>query len=100
MPSAADIAAFLRRVRAAVDGGRVVLSDYAVEGADELGWEPWDVRAQLRELGPEDWFRCEESVALPGDLLWVFTPELWDGDSLWIRLLERNGIVVVSFHRG
>lgn len=27
-------------------------------------------------------------------------PEFWDGGHLWIRLVERAGIVVISFHRG
>lgn len=99
-PVVLDLAAFLRRARAAVDEGRVILSDYALEGADTLGWEPWDVRMQIRELAVDDWLRCEASTEVPGDMLWIFTPELWDNGYLWIRLVERNGIFVVSFHRG
>jgi hypothetical protein len=100
IPGASAIAAFLRRVRHAVDTGRVELTSYATDGADELGWEPLDVLDQLRELTVEEWFRCEESTAVRGDLIWVFTPNLWDEDYLWIRLVERGGIVVISFHRG
>lgn len=100
MSSPNELAAFLRRVLAALDADRVGLTDYAREGMDDLGWEEFDVRAQLRELVPNDWLRCEPSLHKPEDLIWVFTPDFWDDGFLWIRIVERHGLVVVSFHRG
>lgn len=99
-PKPTALAAFLTRVREAVAAGRLEVTDYAREGADELGWAESDILEQLRELTAEDFLRCEDSTSRPGDLLWVFTPGLWDESYLRIRLVERSGIVVVSFHRG
>jgi hypothetical protein len=65
-----------------------------------LEWTGEDLRLQLLELTGEDFLRTEESNAPEGGLIWVFTPDLWDGGYLWIRLVERAGIVVISFHRG
>jgi len=59
-----------------------------------------DLRLQLLELAIDDLLRTEQSTAPEGGLIWVFTPELWDGSHLWIRLVERAGIVVISFHKG
>jgi len=59
----------------------------------------WHIPEQLKELAVEDHRHCELSKAPTTDAIWVFTPELWGDDLLWIRLIERNGIVVVSFHR-
>ena len=99
-PTLAQIQAFLRRLRLAVDEEKVVVSTYAADRAvSELGWDLWDILEQLKDLVPEDHRHCELSRAPTADLIWVFTPELWDGDLLWIRLLERDGIVVVSFHK-
>lgn len=94
------IGRFLNRLRVAVEGDRVVVTDYAVEGAEALGWDEWDVVQQLLQLTAEDWFRCEQSRVRPEETLWVFTPDLRDAGILWIRLQERSGVVVVSFHRG
>lgn len=80
--------------------GRVFVSAYAAErAADDLEWDQWDIVEQLKELDIGDHRHCEISRAPTEDLIWVFTPDLWDGDLLWIRLIERDGIVVVSFHR-
>jgi len=59
-----------------------------------------DLRLQLLELAIDDLLRTEQSTAAEGGFIWVFTPELWDGGHLWIRLVERAGIVVISFHKG
>ena len=85
-------------MRAAVADGRVEFTGYAREGADDLGWDQFDMVEQLRELTPDDFLRCEESH--DGSRVWVFIPGLWDDWYLWVRLVERGGIVVVSFHRG
>lgn len=101
MPASADqLAAFLQRLRRAVDVGRVEVRAYALDGLRDLEWSAEDLRLQLLELAAEDFLRAEESTAPEGGLIWVFTPEVWDGGHLWIRLVERSGIVVISFHRG
>lgn len=98
--SADQLVSFLQRVRRAVTEGRVEIRAYAVEGMRDLEWTAEDLRLQLIELAAEDCFRVEDSTAPQGGLIWVFTPEFWDGGHLWIRLVERAGIVVISFHRG
>ena len=73
---------------------------YALDGLRELEWTAQDLRLQLLELTLDDLLRTEESTAPEGGVVWVFTPEFWDGGHLWIRLVERSGIVVISFHKG
>ena len=99
-PSAEQIVSFLQRVRRAVTEGRVEIRAYAVEGLRDLEWTAEDLRLQLIELAAEDFLRVGDSIAPQGGIIWVFTPEFWDGGHLWIRLVERAGIVVISFHRG
>jgi hypothetical protein len=94
------VCAFLSRVRRAVAQNRLELTNYARDGIREMGWEIEDVQLQLVELAPGDFLRIETSVAVPTDVVWVFAPEHWDGGSVWIRLVERSGILVVSLHRG
>ena len=94
------LSSFLARVREAASSGRVELRVYALDGARELGWDAADIRAQLLDLVEADFLRTERSTAPEGGLIWVFTPDLWDGGYLWIRLIERKNIVVVSFHEG
>lgn len=99
-PTLDDISAFLKRVRYAVDREYVVVTRYAAERASEdLEWDEWDILEQLKELHHDDHLRCEASKAFPNDLIWVFTPDYWDGGQLWIRLVERDDLIVVSFHR-
>ena len=43
LPTDRQIAAFLQRLRAAVAEDRVVIRDYAVEGAASVGWQVEDV---------------------------------------------------------
>lgn len=99
-PTAEQIAAFLVRLRRAVADDRIEIRAYALEGLRDLEWTAEDLRMQLLELGVDDLLRTEASTALQGGLVWVFTPEFWDGGFLWIRLIERAGIVVISFHKG
>lgn len=99
-PSASELEAFLRRMTRAVHEGRAEIRGYAREGGRDLGWDAKDIRLQLVELTSGDLRRLEESTAPEGGLVWVFTPDFWDGGYLWIRLIERHGIVVISFHRG
>lgn len=100
VPDAGQIAAFLLRLGASVADGRVEIRGYALDGLRELEWTAQDLRLQLLELSADDLFRTEESTAVEGGLIWVFTPEFWDGGYLWLRLIERGGIVVISLHKG
>ena len=57
--------------------------------------------ATLADLEVSDFERCERSTNGPRgghELVWVFTPASDDGLPLWVRLVERGGVVVVSFH--
>jgi len=80
----------------------VRISDYARDRAsEELGWDIFDIGQQLRELTEDDLYRREASHDQPWEEVWTFTPPLPDEEGfLWIRLVERSGILVVSFHRG
>jgi hypothetical protein len=99
-PTADQVAAFLIRLGRAVSEGRVEIRGYALEGLRDLEWTAADLRLQLLELSVDDFLRTEVSTTPQGGLVWVYTPEFWDGGSLWIRLIERAGIVVISFHKG
>jgi hypothetical protein len=105
VPSVPIIRSFLGRVRLAVRESRVTVTAYARGGAHDLNWEEWDIIQQLLELTVEDWLRCEDpnqASAPTSDLVWVFTPPLPEDEesALWIRLVERDGIVVISLHIG
>jgi hypothetical protein len=99
VPAIREISALLNRLRSAVVDGRVEVRGYAIEGLRDLEWTAADLRLQLLELTVDDLLRAEQSTAPEGGLIWVFTPEFWDGGHLWIRLVERSGIVVISFHK-
>lgn len=95
------VAAFLRRVRHLVEDGRLQVTDYARSRAwAELEWTEWDIREQVLTLTVADHERCEDSTVHPDDVVWVFCPENPDHGALWIRLIERDGVIVVSFHQG
>ncbi|MCK6501942.1 hypothetical protein L6R53_00815 [Myxococcota bacterium] len=99
-PSPEQVSSFLRRLRHSVSEGRLEIRAYALDGMRDLEWTTDDLRLQLLELARTDFLRVEDSTAPQGGIIWVFTPEYWDGGHLWIRLVERAGVVVVSFHRG
>lgn len=71
-----------------------------LDGLRDLEWTAADLRLQLLELSVDDFLRTVVSTAPQGGLVWVYTPESWDGGYLWIRLIERTGVVVISFHKG
>ena len=102
MPDALGVAALLRRVREAVAAKRVRTSDYARDRArEELGWDIFDIEEQLRELTEDDLYRREPGHDRPWEEIWTFRPPLLDEEGfLWIRIVERDGILIVSFHRG
>lgn len=98
-PNVAEIAMFLARLLRAAAEGRVVLTEYAEDRAlDELGWSASDVMAHLLVLEISDFHQTERTRG--DEVLWVFTPDVDEVGRLWIRLVERQGIVVVSFHPG
>lgn len=97
-PTDADLNAFLHRVFVAVTHDRIHVTVKAgEEAANELGWSQAEIIGQLCLLEVADFCRIEGSSVFAGDLVWVFTPESEVG-VLWIRLIERHGIIVVSFH--
>ena len=94
-----DVPSFLTRLRLALDERAVVVSIAAAEQAtEELGWDEMDIYAELHALEPADFLRTEISTVRIADLVWVFCPPLEGGRDLWIRLVERDQVVVVSFH--
>jgi hypothetical protein len=99
-PSVSELRSFLARLKVAGEDERVEVRAYALDGPRDLEWTAFDLRQQLLELGEHELLRREDSTAPEGGLIWVFTPEFWDGGPLWIRLIEREGIVVISFHKG
>ena len=98
-PSDAQIESFLSRLRKAVLEGRVRFSRYAVADLQDMAWSRDDALDHLASLGLEDFLRIETSNVdtLP---IWVFEPDDPWFDALWIRLVERSDVVVISFHQG
>lgn len=93
-----SVSRFLARLRAALSAGHVVITRKAArEATDELGLDRLVVFEVLAELDLDDFNRTVPSSAVPGDVVWVFTPA-YDTMTLWIRLVERNKVIVVSFH--
>lgn len=93
-----DVAGFLARLRAYVDEDKVLVRNKALDEARaEFQMEFEDIVAFLPELLEEDFERIEPSKARPEDAVWVFIAEVAHNE-FWIRLVERNGIVVISFH--
>lgn len=91
---------FLARLDAALEENRVFISHYARETAwSELTLHEDDIFAMLYELAEEDFDHAVPSTAEEGGDIWVFLPITTDG-RVWIRLCERDLVVVVSFHRG
>ncbi len=99
-PNYEQIVASLARLRQVVAENRIQVRSYALDGLRDLEWTAQDLRLQLLDLTVDDLLRTESSTAPQGGVVWVFTPEFWDGGFLWIRLVERAGIVVISFHKG
>jgi hypothetical protein len=95
-----SINSFLARLRRAVAQDRLQVRGYAREGLRDLEWTIEDLKIALNGLTVGDFHRTERSTAPQGGLIWVFTPERLDEGTLWVRLVERAGIVVISFHQG
>ncbi|MFH1465096.1 MAG: type II toxin-antitoxin system MqsR family toxin [Pseudomonadota bacterium] len=100
-PAKLSVSSFLHRLAQAVAENRVFVTGKAAdEAVDDLGWTREDILLQLLDLVETDFERTEESTAHPGNLIWVFCPDLDFEGTLWIRLAERHGVVVISFHLG
>ena len=96
--SRAQIRAFLHRLAVAVGDDRVFVTRKAAqEAAEELGFDRVTILNTLAELEVRDFSHVVASTAVPDVRVWVFTPET-ESMTLWIRLVERTGMVVVSFH--
>jgi hypothetical protein len=92
---------FLRRLKRAVAEDQILVTSKAAdEAAEDLGWDREDILLQLSDLVEADFERTEDSTVQPGEVVWVFCPDLEIEGALWIRLVERHGVVVVSFHLG
>lgn len=92
------ILSFLTRVRRAIRNGEVVVSAKALdEAAEDLRWSRDEIIAFVLLLDVSDFERVEVSAVRPGDSVWVFCPEIDEG-TLWIRIVARAGIIIVSFH--
>ncbi len=99
MPLSAP-AAFLARLDAAFDLDQVFATHAAREAAlAQFGWDEGDMFGLLRVLDEDEFLRVEESSAEEGGTIWVFVPTTAQG-RIWVRLCERAGIIVISFHRG
>jgi hypothetical protein len=99
-PDDSEIETFLSRARRACRGGRVRLTRKALgEAWEELCWESPDILLQIEALVLHDFYDLVESTARPGEQVWVFCPETTFEGSLYVRLVERDGLIVVSFHR-
>lgn len=97
-PSSAT--SFLARLDRALDADGVFTSREARDVAlDQFGWDEGDIFSLLRVLEEEDFHLAELSTAEEGGMIWVFVP-MTDEGRVWIRLCERQQIIVVSFHRG
>lgn len=105
-PRPEQVLALVRRLRGAVEGDLVRVEEYALERATaELGWDETSILLELMRIEAHHFLRTERAgdPLFRGETIWVFTPPVQIpptfGDvSLWIRLIERNGVVVVSFH--
>lgn len=92
------VAPFLARLRSAARLGRVRVSAKAVDEARaDLEWDHGTILEVVCGLQADDFERTERSTARPSDVIWVFCPE-YDEGTLWIRIVEREGFVVISFH--
>jgi hypothetical protein len=92
------VRAFLDRLRRAAQTDRVLVTTKALDEAEEdLEWGREEVIACVVRLTPTDFERREMSTVRPSDTIWVFCPEEPTG-TLWIRIVERNSFVIISFH--
>ncbi|HNC94616.1 MAG TPA: hypothetical protein PKW90_00755 [Myxococcota bacterium] len=100
MPPIQSVAAFLNRLKMAMEAGCVRFTWKAEDEIAELGWSEADAMGELAALHSTDLLRTETSRSADFTLIWVFCPFAADLDCyLWIRLAEQgSGSIVISFH--
>ncbi len=100
MPSLDAVADFLERLTAALADDRVGVTDDAREYAfQDFGWGIAEVMLLLYLLDEDEYSHHEPSVAPEGGMIWVFL-HMTDTGRLWLRVCERDSMVVISLHRG
>lgn len=92
------VRAFLRRLGEAVRRNTLQVETDAQQEAEEQGVGATDIANILTSLTLGDFLKRPASTRYPGRYVWVFTPEVDDELTLWIRMVELPGIVVFSFH--
>lgn len=97
MCDAAIIEVFLRRVSSACRENRVQVSLSAQQDAAEIGFDRPMIESVLLRLASSDFEKRVSGARNVDEWVWVFVPAV-DDLVLWVRLIERAGVVVVSFH--
>jgi hypothetical protein len=69
----------------------------AEQDAADVGFDRPMIESLLVRLDVADFETRVPSDPAQGEWVWVFVPSIDELD-LWVRLIERAGIVVVSFH--
>lgn len=91
---------FLDRLAAALREDRVLPTQDAIEcAAHQFGWALGEIFGVLYDLDEDDCHLSEASTAPEGGVIWVFLPMTEEG-RIWVRLCERDNILIISFHRG
>lgn len=96
-PSGSAVQTFLSKLHASCAQEAVFVSRAALEDAEEMGWGYADIVAQLVCLAADDFEKRVASQRFPWEQIWVFCPSS-SGEQLWIRIVERNGFFIISFH--
>lgn len=100
MPAPDVIAAFLERLTVALAADRVGITDDARECAiRDFGWGISEVILLLYLLDESEYSHHEASKAPEVGMIWVFL-HMTETGRLWLRLCERENMVVISLHRG
>lgn len=89
---------FLSRLRRACREGRLVIERAALQEAEDLEYDALGIENLLCELSVDDFAHRAPSTRYPGLDMWLFTPAIDDDLTLWIRMVERSGVMVFSFH--
>ncbi len=86
----------LERIHEFAAEGRYRLTYKALREAESLGFAPEDVQGVLVRLGTSD-SAGRVASRTTGEWLYVFKPCV-GAEVLYVKLIVRNGCVVVSFH--
>lgn len=104
--SPSKVAGFLDRLQHSLEEEQVVVSVYALErAAIDLEWDHLAILDELKWLTASAFHRIEigRDPRYLGEDIWVFCPRVnfapsFEGSNLWIRMIERRGVIVISFH--